>query len=418
MRRVAVTGLGFITSIGNSYAEVVKSLRETKTGVELFPDFSSPNIPVKLAGTVKGFAFPSTDREDWTTPTDYKISREQMRSMAPNTVYGFCAMQQAIQDAGLTPEVVSHPRTGTTCASSGSMWLMHDLLHTMESKGVQRCFPMSIVGGIAGTLNINLVACYKLKGASMGLISACASSAHAMGVAMDLIKWNRQDVMFVVGAEDVTRFTDLPFASVRALSVGTDPAKSPCAFDKKRDGFVATGGSTVLVLEDWEHAQRRGAKVYAEALGWAQTSDGYNVMAPEPNGEGLARCMTLAMEDAGVKPGEVDYINAHATSTPAGDVAEVRAIKTAFAGTRQPKVSSTKSLTGHGLCLAGAMEAGFSVVALQEKFMPVSANITELDPECAEVPIVTAPVSEVPQIVMSNSSGFGGTNVSIVMRAG
>jgi 3-oxoacyl-[acyl-carrier-protein] synthase-1 len=297
------------------------------------------------------------------------------------------------------------------------MWIMYDLLHTMETKGVQRCFPMSVVGAIAGTLNINLVATYKIKGASLGFSSACASSAHAMGAAMDLIKLDRQDIVFVAGAEDITRFTDLPFASVRALSVGTDPAKSPCAFDKKRDGFVATGGSAVLVLEEWEHAQKRGATIYAEALGWAQSSDGYNVMAPEPNGEGLARCMTLAMADAGVQPGEIDYINAHATSTPAGDTAEVRAILTAFAGHKLPKVSSTKSLTGHGLCLAGAMEAGFSVVALKEKFMPVSAHITELDPECAGVPIITAPVPDVPRTVMTTSSGFGGTNVSIVMRA-
>jgi 3-oxoacyl-[acyl-carrier-protein] synthase-1 len=238
-----------------------------------------------------------------------------------------------------------------------------------------------------------------------------------MGAAMDLIKLNRQDIVFVVGAEDITRFTDLPFASVRALSMSTDPEKTPCAFDKKRDGFVATGGSTVLVLEDFEHAQKRGAKIYAEALGWAQTSDGYNVMAPEPNGEGLARCMTLAMEDAGVKPDEIDYINAHATSTPAGDVAELRAVKTTFAGHKVPFISSTKSLTGHGLCLAGAMEAGFSVMSLQEKFMPVSAHVTELDPECAGVPVITQPIPNVPKTVMSNSSGFGGTNVSIVLRA-
>jgi 3-oxoacyl-[acyl-carrier-protein] synthase-1 len=409
--------LGFITSIGNSYAQVVQSLREGKSGVETFPDFADPKVPVKLAGTVKGFDFPSTDREDWKTPPEYKITREQMRSMSPNTVYGFCAMQQAIADAGLSPELVSNPRTGAMCASSGSMWIMYDLLHTMETKGVQRCFPMSVVGAIAGTLNINLVATYKIKGASLGFSSACASSAHAMGAAMDLIKLDRQDIVFVAGAEDITRFTDLPFASVRALSVGTDPAKSPCAFDKKRDGFVATGGSAVLVLEEWEHAQKRGATIYAEALGWAQSSDGYNVMAPEPNGEGLARCMTLAMADAGVQPGEIDYINAHATSTPAGDTAEVRAILTSFAGHKLPKVSSTKSLTGHGLCLAGAMEAGFSVVALKEKFMPVSAHITELDPECAGIPIITAPVPDVPRTVMTNSSGFGGTNVSIVMRA-
>jgi 3-oxoacyl-[acyl-carrier-protein] synthase-1 len=416
MRRVVVTGLGFITSIGNNRADVLESLKTSRTGVERFPEFEGDHIPVKLAGTVKGFAFPTYDFEDWVYPKEYRISRVQMRPMAPHCVYGFCAMQQAIRDAGLTPDQVSNPRTGAMCASSGSMLMAYHNLHIMETKGLYHAQPTGVVSGIPGTLNINLAACFQLKGATLGFASACASSAHAFGTAVDLIRLDRQDVVFAVGAEDCTRLTMLPFAASRTLSLRVNPAETPCAFDVKRDGFVPTGGAAVVVLESLEHAQRRGAAIQAEVLGWGESSDGYNVVAPEPNGEGLARCMTLALADAAVPPGRVDYINAHATSTVAGDVAELRAIKSVFGGGKIPHVSSTKSLTGHGLSLAGAMEAGFTVLALKERFTPVSAHITELDPECAGVPVVVRPVDAAPEIALSNSSGFGGTNVTLVLK--
>ena len=222
--------------------------------------------------------------------------------------------------------------------------------------------------------------------------------------------------MFVVGAEDCNKFNILPFAAIRALSLQTDPAKTPCAFDVKRDGFVGTGGAAVLVLEELEHAKRRGAPVAAEVLGWGQSADGYNVLAPDPDGDGLKRAMENAFHDAHLAKEEVDYINAHATSTTVGDVSECRAIRAVFGNGKTPHVSSTKSLTGHGLSLAGAMEAGFCVLALQEGFIPVSAHITQLDPQCAIVPIVTKPVPDKPRITLSNSSGFGGTNVCLAFR--
>jgi len=416
MNRVVVTGLGFITSIGNNRAQVLRSLKECRTGIERFSEFAPADIPVKLAGTVKGFQFPTAYFEDWTYPAEYQLTREQLRPMSPNSLYAFCAMQQAIDVAKLTPGLVSHPRTGVMCASGGSMWLAHESLSTMLNRGVARCQPMSIINAIPGSLYINLVTAFKIKGGSLGFSSACSSSSHALGTACDLIRLGRQNIVFVAGAEDCNKFSILPFASIRALSVQTDPEKTPCAFDKKRDGFVGTGGATVVVLEELEHARRRGAPIGAEVLGWGQASDGYNVLAPEPSGDGLKRAMEDALRDANLPAEEVDYINAHATSTAAGDVSECRAIRSVFGAGHTPHVSSTKSLTGHGLSLAGAMEAGFCVLALQEKFIPVSAHITQLDPECAIVPIVTKPIPDAPRIALNNSSGFGGTNVSIALR--
>ena len=416
MKRVVITGLGFITSIGNSRPEVLRSLRECRTGVELFPDFAGKDVPVKLAGTVKGFQFPSSRFDDWTYPAVYQISRDQLRSMSPNALYAFCAMDQAIREAQLTTELVSNPRTGLLSASVGSMWLAYENLHTIVTRGVSRCPPMAVVNGIPGSLYINLVADFKIKGGSLGCASACSSSAHALGLATDLIRLNRQEIIFVVGAEDCNRFNILPFAAIRALSVQTDPAKSPCAFDVKRDGFVGTGGATVLVVEELEHARRRGAPICAEVLGWGQASDGYNVIIPDPTGDGLRRAIEDALLDAQLKPGDVDYVNAHATSTPVGDISECRALREVFRGSKLPWVSSTKSLTGHGLSLAGAMEAAICCLALQERFTPVSAHITELAPECADIPIVTQPIPDAPRIVLSNSCGFGGTNVCLAMK--
>jgi 3-oxoacyl-[acyl-carrier-protein] synthase-1 len=268
---------------------------------------------------------------------------------------------------------------------------------------------------VAGTLNFNLVSIFKIRGASAGLISACSSSAHAFGYAADLIRQDRQDAMFVVGAEDGDLFSILPFAGVRALTRSTDPTRSPCAFDRKRDGFAGSGGATVLFLEELEHARQRGAQIYAEALGWGQSSDGYDVVAPEPNGEGLARAMRDALKDANVASSEIDYINAHATATPQGDAAETHAIKSVF-GNRTPLVSSTKSQTGHALSGAGALEAAICCLAIREKFTPVSMNITELDPICEGMNVVTKPTAFAPRTVLSNSLAFGGANVALVLR--
>lgn len=415
-RRVVVTGLGFITSIGNNREQVLRSLRELRTGIEYYPELERARVPVRLAGTVKEFSFPELKPDEWTYPASYDIPREYLRSMGPNAVYGFCAMQQAIADAQLSPELVSHPRTGVMCASAGSTWLSYEYLGQMLEKGPQRCNPMAMVASIAGTLNMNFVACFGIKGHSLGFSSACASSAHALGDAYDRIRLNRQDIIFVAGAEDCNLFSILPFVGTRALTIQTDPSISPCAFDVKRDGFVVTGGGAILVLEELEHARRRGVPIQAEMLGWGEASDGYSVMAPEPEGDGLARAMEAAIDEAGISAADVDYINAHGTSTSLGDAAEIRAIKRVFGAGKSPYVSSTKSLTGHGLSLAGAMEAGFCCLALQEGFTPVSVNITELDPEFSSVAVVTAPIEDAPQVAMTNSSGFGGTNVSAILK--
>jgi 3-oxoacyl-[acyl-carrier-protein] synthase-1 len=417
MRRVVVTGLGFITSIGNSRAEVLRGLREVRTGVERFSEFADADCPVKLAGTIKGFQFPSTDFEDWIFPAEYQLTREQLRPMTPNALYAYCAMKQAIADAKLAPDMVSSGRTGMMSASGGSLWLAHANLQTMVTRGISRCPPMGIVNSIPGSLYINLASLFQIKGATLGFSSACSSSTHAVGAAFDLIRQGRQDIVFAVGAEDCNKFNILPFASVRALSVQTDPEVSPCAFDVKRDGFVGTGGAAVLILEEGEHALARNAAPYAELLGWGQSADGYNVLAPDPTGDGLGRAINDALADARLDKSEVDYINAHAPSTPFGDASEIAAIKKVFANGHVPKVSSTKSLTGHGLSLAGAMETAFCCLALREKFTPVSAHITELDPMCDGVPVVTKPIDEFPRIALNNSSGFGGTNVCLALSA-
>jgi 3-oxoacyl-[acyl-carrier-protein] synthase-1 len=267
-------------------------------------------------------------------------------------------------------------------------------------------------------VNFNLVAHFKIKGASTGFASACASSAHGLGFAYDEIALGRQQRMFVVGAEDNNVESILPFAGMRALSVQADPSIASRPFDVARDGFVGTGGATVLVLESEEEVARRGAKVYCEVAGWGQASDGYNVAISHPDGEGLRLAMEHALASADVPPEAVDYVNAHATSTPIGDISEAKALKAVFqpAQTR-PAVSSTKALTGHGLSLAGAMEAGFCALAIKEGFMPGSAHITRLDPACEGLNIIRATLPNRPSVVLSNSSGFGGANVCLVLRA-
>ncbi len=414
-KRVVITGLGFITSIGNSYSEVLDSLRQARSGIEIFDEMpTAPGSP-RLAGTIKDFSFSTPRFDDWVYPPEYKIERTALRSMSPHVLFAWCTMQQAIADAKLGPDQVSNPRTGAMCASGGSMWMCYDSLHTMVTQGIHKVYPMSLPAAMPGALNANLSASYRLKGAVVGFLSACASSSHALGYAYDQISLNRQDTVFVVGAEDCSKHIILPFASVRALSVRQDPEQVPCPFDSSRDGFVGTGGATTLVLESLDSARARGARIYAEVLGWGEAADGYNVMAPEPEGEGLGRAMQAALNDAKLSPGEIDYINAHATGTPVGDLSEIKAIRRIFNTGRVPYVSSTKALTGHGISLAGAMEAAFTVLALHEKFMPISAKIFRLDPACAGIPVLTQPVDFAPAKALSNSSGFGGSNVSVAL---
>lgn len=417
MPRVFITGLGFITSIGNDGAAVTRSLRELRHGMEAYAPFQKADIPVKIAAPVRGFQTESNDPEDWTFPDRYSIKREVIRGMAPHGVYAWCAMQQAVADARLEDADISNEGTGLYAASGGSPQLMGYMLDRMHRLGVMRCSPLGIVASISGTLNFNLVAHFRIKGASCGFSSACASSSHALGFAYDELALGRQQRMFVVGAEDGNVDSILPFAGMRALSLQTDPALASRPFDVARDGFVGTGGGVVLVLETEEEVRRRGVPVYCEVAGWGQASDGHNVAISHPEGRGLEVAMGNAFRSTGVKPETVDYINAHATSTPIGDTSEIRALKSVFGpiGTR-PAVSSTKALTGHGLSLAGAMESAFCALALRDGFIPGSAHISRLDPECDGLNILRTTLTSAPSVVLNNSSGFGGANVCLVFK--
>lgn len=414
MNRVVVTGLGFISSIGNDRAAVLQSLREGRCGIEIMPELAAANDRVKLAGTVKDFSFPTADPLDWTFPAHVQFSRSQLRTLVPNAVFASVAMDEAIRDAQLDPALVSSPQTGLYCASAGSSWMTHVALDSVLTRGPARTSAPTVVTGMPNSLHLNLTAKFAIKGASVGFSSACASSAHALGSACDLIRMGRQKIMFVVGAEDCHPCNILPFASLRALSAQSDPALAPRPFEVNRDGFIITGGGAALVLEDAEHAAARGATIYAEVQGWGQASDGYDVVAPDPSGNGLARAMRNSLQDAQLDASAIDYLNAHATATAAGDLAEINALKAVFTGGKRPQVSSTKALTGHGLSLAGALEAGICCLAIREGFMPASAKIQNLDPACEGIPILTERCDEAPRVAMSNSSGFGGANVALI----
>jgi 3-oxoacyl-[acyl-carrier-protein] synthase-1 len=412
-----VTGLGFVTSIGNDRATVVRSLRELAHGFERHEFFGNPDLPVKVAGTIKGFSFPTTDWRDWRWPAGLNIDRPLLRGLAPHGVYALSAVEQALAEAGLVAGDLGGGDTGLYCASAGSPFLLGNFLGQMHATRGERGNPMGIVSSIAGTLNFNLAAHYRITGAVSGFVSACASSSHALGFAMDEIRLGRQRRMLVVGAEDMTDESILPFASLRALSNNPDPATASRPFDRRRDGFVGTGGAVALVVEDAAFARQRGARIQAELAGWGQAGDGHDVAASHPEGAGLREAMRRALADAGVGPGDVDYVNAHATSTPAGDRSEAVALQTVFAtaGAR-PKISSTKALTGHGLSLAGAMEAAFCVLAIDHRFIPGAAHLEEPDPVCDGLIMPRTSLDQAPGLVLNNSSGFGGSNVCHLLR--
>lgn len=415
MKRVVITGLGFVTSIGNDQTTVLHNLKHMNHGMEIFPEFVKDDIPVRVVGTVKGFDTNSEQQEDWSGPSGLKLPLSVMRGLSPHVFYAYHSMKQAIQDAGLSEDDVSNTRTGLYTASSGSTHTMWHHLGKMFEKGVMRCSPTHMIGGIVGTLNFNLVASYKIRGSSVGFASACASSGHAMGHAFDQIQQGFQDRMIVVGGEDCTLINILPFAAMRVLSTSTDPSTAARPFDKKRDGFVGTGGSVVLILEEESIARKRGANIYAEMLSWGQGTDGYHPAKPDPQGIGLKDAMQNALNRANLNPSDIDYINAHATGTHPGDIAELEAIGSIFDPKKnQPAISSTKALTGHGLSLASAMEAAFSILSIKEKFMPGSAHITELDDAAKPFNIIQQSQDKTPKYVLSNSSGFGGANVGLV----
>lgn len=416
-RRAVVTGLGFITSIGNDRAAVSASLRAQRPGLERVEFLGNPGLPVKVAGTVKEFVTDSPSWRDWTYPSRYVLPRETLRSVPPHGLYALCATEQALAEAGLTRADLTDGATGLYCASAGSAFLLHHHLAAMHAVRGERGNPMGVVASIAGTLNFNLAAHYGIRGAVGGFAAACASSSHALGCALDDLRLGRQERMLVVGAEEVNAETVLPFAAMRALSTATDPATASRPFDEQRDGFVAAGGAVCLILEEAETARRRGARALAEVVGWGQAADGHNVAVSHPEGAGLAAAMRRALADAQLAPAAVDYVNAHATSTPAGDRSEALALRQVFAsGGAQPKVSSTKGLTGHPLSMAGVMEAAFCVLALDEGFIPGNTNLDEPDPACAGLDLPRKTLDLAPGVILNNSSGFGGSNVCHVLR--
>jgi len=417
MPRVFITGLGFITSIGNDATAVSANLRELRHGFEVYPPFQRPDIACKVIGTIKGFFTDSTDPEDWTWPEGYEIKRETIRSMAPHGLFAHCSMLQAIADARLEENDISNRETGLFAASGGSPMLTYYHHDRMLKLGPARCSPLGIVASIVGTLNFNLVAAFRIQGASTGFSSACASSAHAMAYGYEEIARGRQKRMFIAGGEDGNLGAILPFAGMRTLSLQTDPNLASRPFDVARDGFVGTGGGAVMVMESEEEVARRGVSPYCELLGWGQASDGYNVAISHPDGTGSRIAMENALAATGVKPGEVDYVNAHATSTLIGDLSEARALESTFShqGAR-PAISSTKALTGHGLSLAGVMEAGFCALMMREGFTAGSAHISRIDPACEGLNVIRATLPRAPRVVLKNSSGFGGANVALILR--
>jgi len=412
-----ITGLGFITSIGHDRATVLRHLRELRHGFESVEFCGNPRLPVKVAGTVKGFSFPTPNWRDWRWPEQFPVDRELLRGLAPHGVYALCALQQALADAGLAPAELTDGTTGLFCASAGSPFLLGHFLEQMRASRGERGNPMGIISSIAGTLNFNLAAHYKITGAVCGFVSACASSSHALGYAMDEIRLGRQQRMLVVGAEDMTDESIVSFSSLRALSNNPDPATASRPFDRRRDGFVGTGGAVALVVEDAALARRRGARIYAELAGWGQAGDGHSVAASHPEGAGLREAMRRTLADARVNAADIDYVNAHATSTLAGDRSEALALHAIFTNTgAKPRVSSTKALTGHGLSLAGAMEAAFCALAISEGFIPGAAHLEEPDPVCAGLDLPRTSLDAAPRLVLNNSSGFGGSNVCHVLR--
>ncbi len=413
---VFITGIGFITSIGNDRSSVTDSLLNLKHGIVCPEELQVPESPVKVAGTVKGFDVHSSDPEDWRYPEEFRVPRATLRSFSPHVLFAWCALKQAIKDAGLTDEDLKSEDCGLYTASGGSMRSIHKHFEKMDKRGVMACNPLAIVASIAGTLTFNLVAALGIRGSSAGMVSACASSGHALGMALDEIRLGRQKRMLVVGAEDCNFESIVPFCGMRALSLETDPDQASRPFDRKRNGFVGTGGSVCMILESAEEVQRRGVQTYAKFIGWGQASDGHNVAISHPEGIGLRDAMTKALTDARIEPSAIDYLNAHAPSTPIGDASEMKAVQSVFPRPQQLRISSTKALTGHGLSLSSIMEAAFCCLALKDGFLPGSANVTEPDPGLGHLQLLQQTVSVQVDRVMSNSSGFGGANVSLIFE--
>ncbi|MDH5256845.1 MAG: beta-ketoacyl-ACP synthase I [Gammaproteobacteria bacterium] len=403
MKRVVVTGLGIVSSIGNNKEEVKTSLYEGKSGITHSDEYEQMGFRSHVHGAVN---------------IDQKalIDRKLLRFMGDAAAFNYVAMKEAIEDSGLDENVVSHIRTGLITGSGGASTENTVLAaDTMREKGIRRVGPYMVTKTMGSTTSACLSTAYKIKGTCYSISSACATSAHCIGNAYELIQMGKQDVMFAGGAEELHWTQSVLFDGMGALSskYNDTPDKASRAYDADRDGFVISGGGGMLVLEELEHAKKRGAKIYAELIGYGATSDGYDMV--QPSGEGAARCMNMALENTS-KP--VDYLNTHGTSTPVGDTKELEAIQNAFSDKAIPKhISSTKSLTGHALGAAGVNEAIYTLIMQENNFVCASANISTLDPKAEGMPIATSRVDDVElDVVMSNSFGFGGTNCTLVFQ--
>ena len=405
---VVVTGIGVVTSLGCDVETVVEQLRKGHHGfskVDLRPGF---NLPIKVVGLVKGYEFPSADIRDWRVPTCSKVDVLDEPTLPPHGVYAIDALEQALEQAGLGSDLLQDGSTGLFTASSGSPMLLRHHLGVYAEGGSQRGHPLGLIRAVAGTLNFNLASRYGIRGATCGFVSACASSSHALGYAYDEIALGRQDRMLVVGAEECLAENVLPFDAMRALSTSADPDRACCPFDRERSGFVVCGGAVAMVLE---RASVAKTTPLARMLGWGQASDGYHVASPHPEGAGLATAMSRALRSTAVKPSEIDYVNAHATSTQAGDRAEASALRTILEDGRGPAIVSTKGLTGHGLSLSGILEAALTVLSLERGFVPANRNLSQPDASCEGLNLPTGMLERDLRFALNNSSGFGGANV-------
>jgi len=401
MRRVVVTGMGIVSSIGNNTQEVVASLREAKSGIVAAPTYRDMGFRSQVEGAVK-------------IDLDAMIDRRARRFMGDTAAYAWLAMDQALRDSGLEEKDIVNEKTGLIVGSGGpSTKTLIAACDTARNSSPKRVGPFAVPKAMSSTCSAVLSTWFKIKGVNYSISSACATSAHCIGNASELIAWGKQDVMFAGGGEELDWSLSVLFDAMGAMSSkhNATPATASRAFDKNRDGFVIAGGGGVVVLEELEHAKARGANIYAELVGYGATSDGADMVAP--SGEGAVRCMRQAISTV---KGPIDYINAHGTSTVVGDVTEIKAMREVFAD-KIPPVNSTKSLAGHSLGATGAQEAIFSILQMKGGFIAESANIEELDPEIADAPIVRSLVDNAKlERVLSNSFGFGGTNATLVFQ--
>ncbi|NDB68167.1 MAG: beta-ketoacyl-ACP synthase I [Methylocystaceae bacterium] len=403
MRRVVVTGMGIVSSIGNTTQEVVASLREAKSGVVRAEKY------VELGFRSQVHGMPSLDASQI-------VDRRAMRFHAAGTAWNHVAMDQAILDAGLTDSDVSHERTGIIMGSGGpSAHMIVESADLTRSKGPKRVGPFAVPKAMSSTASATLAVWFKIKGVNYSISSACATSNHCIGNAYEQIQYGKQDIIFAGGCEELEWELSVLFDAMGAMSSSYNdrPSTASRAYDKNRDGFVIAGGAGVLVLEEYEHAKARGAKIYAEVAGYGATSDGHDMVAP--SGEGAVRCMRQAL--ATVKC-PIDYINPHATSTPVGDMKEIEALREVFGAEEKcPPISATKSLTGHSLGATGVQEAIYSLLMMQNGFICESAHIEELDPQFSDMPILRQRRDNVNiGAVLSNSFGFGGTNATLIFK--